>query len=74
MAGEILWARVKSFARDLGRSITSRLRPPTGSDLPYFAASKRPYVMQIVLPFVESSGLRSRWASQGTQGSSVASF
>jgi hypothetical protein len=32
---------------------------------------KRPYVMQIVLPFVESSGFRSRWASRGTQGSSV---
>jgi hypothetical protein len=38
-----------------------------------FAESKRPYVMQIVLPFVESSRFRSRWASQGSQGSPVAS-
>jgi hypothetical protein len=73
MAGKFLWVRVKSFARDLGRSTTSRLQPPTGSNLPYFAESKRSYVVQIVLPCVESSGFGSRWASQGTQGGPVAS-
>jgi hypothetical protein len=72
--GEVFVGPGEVFRERLGEINDIDTTTPTGFDLPCFAALKRPYVMQIVLPFVESSGFRSRWASGGTQRSSVASF
>jgi hypothetical protein len=74
MAGKVFVGPGEVFRERFGEINNINTTNSSGFQLAEFAASKRPYVMQIVLLFVNPMGLEADGANQGIQGSAVASF